>query len=81
MGAALSDALGRKYLFVACVLGTAAPYAGLGLGLSLDAHLLLLGLSGALAATFPLAFAYICDSVPVGPQRISAMGVVAKACQ
>ena len=71
---ALSDAVGRKYLFTACVLGTAAPYAALGLGCSLDTHLLLLGLSGTLAATFPLAFAYICDVVPPGPSRISAIG-------
>ena len=50
------------------------PYAALGLGCSLDTHLLLLGLSGMLAATFPLAFAYICDVVPEGAARISAIG-------
>ena len=71
---ALSDAVGRKYLFLACVLGTASPYAALGLGCSLDTHLLLLGLSGILAATFPLAFADICDVVPEGSARTSAIG-------
>ena len=50
------------------------PYAALGLGCSLDTHLMLLGLSGMLAATFPLAFAYICDVVPEGPARTSAIG-------
>ena len=71
---ALSDVVGRKHLFLTCVLGTASPYAALGLGCSLDTHLVLCGLSGMLAATFPLAFAYICDVVPEGPARTSAMG-------
>ena len=51
---ALSDVVGRKHLFLTCVLGTASPYAALGLGCSLDTHLALFGLSGMLAATFPL---------------------------
>ena len=71
---ALSDVVGRKHLFLTCVLGTASPYAALGLGCSLDTHLALFGLSGMLAATFPLAFAYICDLVPEGPARTSAIG-------
>ena len=71
---ALSDVVGRKHLFLTCVLGTASPYAALGLGCSLDTHLALFGLSGMLAATFPLAFAYICDVVPEGPARTSAIG-------
>ena len=66
---ALSDVVGRKHLFLTCVLGTASPYAALGLGCSLDTHLALFGLSGMLAATFPLAFAYICDVVPEGPAQ------------
>lgn len=70
---ALSDVLGRKHLFLACIIGTASPYAVLGLGASLDAHIVLVGLSGALAATFPLAFAYIADSVPAR-ERSSAFG-------
>lgn len=70
---ALSDVIGRKWLFFACVLGTAAPYAVLGLGASLDTHLILLGLSGHLSATFPLAFAFIADSV-APQQRASAFG-------
>ena len=39
---------------LACIIGTASPYAALGLGASMDVHLVLIGLSGALAATFPL---------------------------
>ena len=31
---ALSDVVGRKHLFLTCVLGTASPYAALGLGCS-----------------------------------------------
>ena len=58
----LSDVIGRKYLFLLTVLGTAAPNAALGLGFSLETHLILVGLSGAAAATFPLAFAYIADN-------------------
>ena len=93
---ALSDMLGRKYIFITrktqlsparahilvlpslgcprfrplpvspptparSVVGTASPYAALGLGASLDVHLVLLGLTGTFAATFPLAFAYISD--------------------
>ena len=71
---AFSDVLGRKGLFLATVLGTAAPNVALGLGFSLETHLVLVGLSGLLAATFPLAFAYIADNVP--PQgRSSAFGL------
>uniref|UniRef100_A0A7S2MNB4 Major facilitator superfamily (MFS) profile domain-containing protein n=1 Tax=Haptolina brevifila TaxID=156173 RepID=A0A7S2MNB4_9EUKA len=70
----LSDVIGRKYLFLATIIGTAAPNAALGLGVSLETHLVLVGLSGCLAATFPLAFAYIADNVP--PQgRSSAFGM------
>lgn len=70
----LSDVIGRKYLFLLTVLGTAAPNAALGLGFSLETHLILVGLSGAAAATFPLAFAYIADNVPPHG-RSSAYGV------
>ena len=59
-----SDAVGRKWLFLLTVLGTAMPNAALGLGASLEVHLVLVGVSGLFAATFPLAFAYIADSVP-----------------
>ena len=71
---ALSDVIGRKYLFLATILGTAAPNAALGLGASLELHLVLVGLSGLLAATFPLAFAYIADNVPPSG-RASAYGL------
>ena len=69
-----SDAVGRKWLFLLTVLGTACPNAALGLGFSLEVHLVLVGLSGLFAATFPLAFAYIADSVPPH-ERASAYGV------
>ena len=70
---ALSDLLGRKHLFVICITGSSAPYAILGLGASLDTHIAALGLSGALSATFPLAFAYIADVVPTHA-RAAAFG-------
>ena len=69
-----SDAVGRKWLFLLTVLGTACPNAALGLGFSLEVLLVLVGLSGLFAATFPLAFAYIADSVPPH-ERASAYGV------
>ena len=71
---ALSDILGRKWLFLACVIGTASPFAALGLHASLDFHLVLLGLSGLLGATFPLAFAFIADHVSA-KERASAFGL------
>lgn len=46
-----------------------------GLGVSLETHVIALGLSGALTATFPLCFAYISDMVkPTG--RTTAFGAV-----
>ena len=70
---ALSDVLGRKYLLVACVFGAAAPYAVLGLGVSFEVHLIMLGACGALAASFPLAFAYIADRTAPS-ERAAAYG-------
>ena len=69
-----SDAVGRKWLFLLTVFGTAMPNAALGLGASLEMHLVLVGLSGLFAATFPLAFAYIADNVPP-TGRSSAYGL------
>jgi DHA1 family tetracycline resistance protein-like MFS transporter len=69
----LSDHIGRKHLFVLTVLGTSAPTSALALGATLEVYLVLVGLSGLLSATFPLAFAYIADHVP--PRgRASAFG-------
>tara|TARA_B110001452_G_scaffold266538_1_gene273678 strand:- start:733 stop:2073 length:1341 start_codon:yes stop_codon:yes gene_type:complete len=71
---ALSDVLGRKWLFVACVIGTAAPSVVLAYTDDMDVYLSVTALSGLLAATFPLAFAYISDAVPA-QARASAFGL------
>lgn len=60
----LSDRHGRRWLFLACVLGTASPAVVLALTHSLDLFLVAIGLSGALSATLPLTFALIADEVP-----------------
>ena len=70
---ALSDAVGRKGLFIVAVLGTAAPSVSLAFSRDMHSYLVLVGLSGALAATFPLAFAYIADLVPPA-QRAASYG-------
>lgn len=68
---ALSDVFGRKYIFLATILGTAMPNCAIGMGASLEAHLVLVGLSGLLAATFPIAFAYISDNgAPAATPRL-----------
>eukprot|EP00965_Chrysotila_dentata_P176669 5834167-Pleurochrysis_carterae.AAC.1 len=71
---ALSDASGRKLLFLACIVGTASPSIVLAISPDLTVYLVTSALSGALAATFPLAFAYISDLVP-RTQRAAAFGV------
>ena len=60
---ALSDELGRKWLFLVTVVGSSSPIIVLAFSSRLDAHLCVWALSGLFAATFPLAFAYI--SCPV----------------
>ena len=69
----LSDVYGRKFIFLATVVGTSGPSAVLGLGASLETHLVLVAASGMFAATFPLAFAFIADNVPPA-DRSSAFG-------
>ena len=61
---ALSDVLGRKWLFLVTVVGTSSPIMVLAFTENLDVHLAVWALSGVTAATFPLAFAYISDLVP-----------------
>ena len=61
---ALSDVLGRKWLFLVTVVGTSSPIVVLAFTENLDVHLAVWALSGLTAATFPLAFAYISDLVP-----------------
>ena len=72
---ALSDVVGRKWLFVACILGTAMPSCVLAFTHpELDAYLFAIAIGGALASTFPLAFATISDHVPRA-RRSSAFGI------
>ena len=71
---ALSDVVGRKWLFVVCVLGTASPSWVLALSDDLVVYLVFTAASGAAAGTFPLAFAYIADVVPP-KARASAYGL------
>ena len=73
---ALSDVpyIGRKWLFIVCIIGTATPSLILAFTPRLDSYLLALALSGALASTFPLAFAHIADHVPRS-RRASAFGI------
>ena len=71
---ALSDELGRKWLFLVTVVGSSSPIIVLAFSSRLDAHLCVWALSGLFAATFPLAFAYISDHVPA-PSLVQAYGI------
>jgi MFS family permease len=71
---ALSDVAGRKWFFIACIVGTAAPSAVLAITPRLDVFLGTLAGSGLLASTFPLAFAHIADHVPRA-RRSAAFGL------
>ena len=77
---ALSDVAGRKWLFVACILGTAAPSVTLALTPTIDLkprlnlYFLVLATSGLLASTFALAFAHLSDYVP-SASRSHAYGI------
>ena len=67
---ALSDVIGRKYLFVACVVGSSAPYALLGLGASLEVHSARRSLSPQPEGTPPtksLFSAFVCPRSAVFP--------------
>ena len=72
---AVSDVVGRKALFITCVVGTAAPFATLAFTDNLDVYLILFAATGVFASTFPLAFAYLSDFVPKA-SRANAYGLV-----
>ena len=72
---ALSDTYGRKWIFIASVLGTASPPMAYALTKSLDVWLTLFAGRGLLQATYPLAFAIISDEVPA-ERRAAAFGLL-----
>ena len=77
---ALSDVAGRKWLFIACIFGTAAPSVTLALTPTIDLkprlniYFVVLAFSGLLASTFALAFAHLSDYVPTA-SRSHAYGI------
>lgn len=71
---ALSDVMGRKWFFIACIVATSSPNVVLAFTPRLDVYLMALAMSGCLACTFPLAFAHISDAVPKH-RRANAFGI------
>lgn len=70
----ISDIVGRKWILILCITATAAPVAILAFTQNLDVFLVGLVVSGALASTFPIAFAHLSDFIP-SASRADAFGV------
>lgn len=73
---AVSDQFGRKLPLCICAVGTALPSMTALCTRSMHLYQMSVALSGVFKATFVVVFAYVADSVPPGPRRTSAYGLV-----
>eukprot|EP01062_Namystynia_karyoxenos_P002930 TRINITY_DN11020_c0_g2_i1.p1 TRINITY_DN11020_c0_g2~~TRINITY_DN11020_c0_g2_i1.p1 ORF type:complete len:520 (+),score=144.88 TRINITY_DN11020_c0_g2_i1:97-1656(+) len=73
---ALSDRYGRKMPLAVCAVGMTLPSMVAIVSGSMWHYQAFVALSGAFKATFVVVFAYVADTVPTGPRRTSAYGIV-----
>eukprot|EP00755_Sulcionema_specki_P037095 Sspe_Gene.108213::Locus_87381_Transcript_1_1_Confidence_1.000_Length_1473::g.108213::m.108213 len=73
---AISDFYGRCWPLAAAAAGALVPVMAVLMGYGMWHYQVLLALSGAFKATFVVVFAYVADTLPAGPRRTTAYGVV-----